>query len=74
MNQQFTFGTLESMNYSYPQNGSITNTKSLDKNKMYELHATGDADLNGRKYVALPAGIKLDEYTIEKYNLNYFNY
>lgn len=73
MSQKFTSGTLESMNHSYPWNGSITNANSLDKGKNYELHATGDADLNGRKYVALPVGTKLDKYTIEKYNLNYFS-
>ena len=69
MNQQFTFGTLESMNYSYPQNGSITNTKSLDKNKMYELHATGDADLNGRKYISLPADMIITDQVKRMYNL-----
>ena len=57
------------MNHSYPWNGSITNTSFLDKGKNYELHATGDADLNGRKYVALPVGTKVDEYIVRKYNL-----
>ena len=72
MSQKFTSETLESMNYSYPWNGSITNANSLDKSKTYELHATGDADLDGRKYVALPVGTKIDNYSIRKYKLNYF--
>ena len=38
--------------------------------KLYELHATGYADLNGRKYIALPKGTNIKDPKIkEKYNL-----
>ena len=35
----------------------------------WELHATGDADMNGRKYVALPKGTKLTDEVKRRYNL-----
>jgi hypothetical protein len=31
----------------------VTNVHKLDTTKTYQLYATGDADLNGRKYVEL---------------------
>lgn len=31
----------------------VINVHKLDTTKTYQLYATGDADLNGRKYVAL---------------------
>lgn len=41
-----------------------------NKNIEYEYHATGYADLNGRKYVALPKGTNIKDPTIiKKYNL-----
>ena len=36
----------------------------------YELHATGDCDLGGRVYVALPSGLDTtDPFIKNKYNL-----
>ncbi len=41
-----------------------------NKNVQYEYHATGYADLDGRKYVALPTGTNIkDPKIIKKYNL-----
>jgi hypothetical protein len=39
----------------------------LKKDKTYQLYATGDDDLNGRKYIALSNPPTADE--IKKYNL-----
>ena len=58
------------MNSSYPWNGTLSYDESnKSKSGLYEYHATGDADLNGRKYIALPKGIKLTEEVKQKYNL-----
>ena len=50
-----------------------TNQRSLFSNKPvsseFELHATGDADLNGRKYVALPKGTELTDKVRKQYNI-----
>ena len=41
-----------------------------DKNEKYILHSTGDADLDGRKYIALPHNCRTsDEAIRKKYNL-----
>lgn len=61
--------TVTSMNYSYPWNGCITTGNEKTSSGLYELHATGDADLNGRKYVALPKGLTLTDDVKRKYNL-----
>jgi hypothetical protein len=45
----------------------VTNTHELKQNKTYQLYATGDSDLNGRKYVALSKPPTAEE--IKKYNL-----
>ena len=36
----------------------------------YVLHATGDCDMNGRKYIALPANLNVNDPAVKfKYNL-----
>ena len=61
--------TIQYMNSGTLWNHCIT-IKKKDKNDSYELHATRDADLNGRKYVALPTGTNIkDPRIIKKYNL-----
>ena len=35
-------------------NSYVINTYQLEQTKQYQLYPTGDSDLNGRKYVALP--------------------
>ena len=53
-----------------PLSGShwIKNIDKLDKNEEYILYATGDANLSGRKYVAIPAN-RILTYS-EKLSLN----
>ena len=69
MSNTYSEKTIEYMNYGELWNDCIT-IKKKDKNDSYELHATGDADLNGRKYVALPKGTNIkDPRIIRKYNL-----
>jgi len=53
----------ESIKYS----SYVINTYELEPIKRYELYATGDADMNGRKYVALPS--KPTQEEIKKYNI-----
>ncbi len=45
----------------------VTNIHKLDTTKTYQLYPTGDADLNGRKYVALSKPPTEEEK--KKYNL-----
>lgn len=45
----------------------VTNVHTLDTTKNYQLYPTGDADLNGRKYVALSKPPTEEEK--KKYNL-----
>ena len=52
---------------SLKYNSYVMNTHEMDPTKWYELYATGDADLNGRKYVALPSKPTPEE--IKKYNI-----
>ena len=68
--RQYTSGQVSKMNYGYPWNGTLSQPVS-EKNKsgLYELHATGDADLNGRKYIALPSGTKLTADVKKQYNI-----
>ncbi len=66
----YTESDITKMNTTYPWNGTLTcdpNNKS--KSGLYEYHATGDADLNGRKYIALPKETKITEEVKRKYNL-----
>ena len=44
--------------------------KKENKEQKYVLHSTGDADMNGRKYIALPSKCDVSDPTIKrKYNL-----
>ena len=76
----YNIETINSMNCSNLWRNCITVQKDyriedkfkLEKNdsKMFELHATGYADLDGRKYVALPKGTNIKDPEIKKkYNL-----
>lgn len=75
---KYTSQNIRDMNTSYPWRSQPIEIKEIkstsQKNKTalksnYILHATGDADLHGRKYVALPSNIILDDKTKKKYNL-----
>jgi hypothetical protein len=72
MSKQYSLEQIKIMNLSYPWNNSIKpkpedlKTSSTDR---YILHATGDADLNGRKYIPLPVGTEITPEIKCKYNL-----
>ncbi len=68
---RYTREALTSMNYGTLWNHGITVPKDIKNNSgVWELHATGDCDLDGRKYVALPPGTNTKDPEIKaKYNL-----
>ena len=60
---------LKEMNMAYPWNSQKINFKDNNKTK-YILYSTGDADINGRVYVALDSKIDVTNDEIrKKYNL-----
>ena len=62
--------SVHNMSYNSTWRGKLYVGESK-KDATYELHATGNADLNGRTYVALPSGTNVkDPAIIRKYNLN----
>ena len=66
----YTESDISRMNNSYPWNGTLScdpNNKS--KSGLYELHATGNASLDGREYIALLKGLPITEEVRRKYNL-----
>jgi len=52
---------------SFKYNSYVINTHDLHSIKKYQLYATGDSDMNGRKYVALTTKPTPEE--IKKYNI-----
>ena len=58
MDVVYTSGQIQSMNSTNIWKNSIHiyQPNNHNKKQQYELHATGDCDLNGRKYVALRKG------------------
>ena len=68
---RYTDGQINGMRYNDLWRGGLSFGGDANKNKsgLWELHATGDADLNGRKYTALPAGTKITEEIKKKHNL-----
>ena len=71
MNRYYTLSTIETMNYTSTWNHCIKFSKSKSKSDiLYELHPTGECDLNGRKYIALPKNTNINDPNIrKKYNL-----
>ena len=72
MNNRYSSNQLTSMNCSYPWSNCIIEPPKEMKSSStdtYTLHATGDCDLDGRKYISLPAGITITEEIKRKYNL-----
>ena len=68
--QFYTSGQISAMNCSYPWSGSLSCADDKKSSSgLYELHATGDADLDGRKYVALPKDTKITDEVKRRYNL-----
>ena len=68
---RYTRDILTSMNYGTLWNNCISVPSNIkNKSDLWELHATGDCDLDGRKYVALPPGTNTKDPKIKaKYNL-----
>ena len=47
-----------------------SNVGNVKDTTTYVLHATGDCDMNGRKYIALPANLDINDIAVKtKYNL-----
>ncbi len=66
----YTSSQISSMNNSYPWNGTLSCTDDHKSSSgLYELHATGNASLDGREYIALPKGLPITEEVRRKYNL-----
>jgi len=72
MSKQYSLEQIKIMNLSYPWSNCIKPTPDDFKTSStgrYILHATGDADLNGRKYIPLPVGTEITPEIKCKYNL-----
>ena len=71
----FSRTEINSMNYSDTWRNCITiddkpDRKYKDKKvEDFKNYATGDCDLDGRKYIALPADLKITEEIKRKYNI-----
>ena len=71
----YSSSCLEQMNYKYPWKGCIVDNKNYfsdaykNPNTKWELHSTGDADLNGRKYVKIPIGTEITDEMKQDLNL-----
>ncbi len=68
---KYNIKDIKELNKNYPWFSQKIEIETISKNKNTDfiLHATGDADLNGRKYVALPSNITIDSQIKKKYNL-----
>ena len=71
MNKNYNISDIKEMNTSYPWCSQKIEVKNISNNKNtnFILHATGYADLDGRKYIALPSIIIIDSQIKKKYNL-----
>ena len=68
----YTYSELTSMRNEKEWKNCMLIYKNNRDNKddtNYNLHATGDADMNGRIYVAIPKSKKLTPETKKKYNI-----
>mgnify|MGYP001182995768 CR=1 FL=1 len=68
----YSYNQLASMDSSFPWSNCIKSRPQDLKpssTDTYTLHATGDADLDGRKYIPLPADTKITPEIKRKYNL-----
>lgn len=70
-NVTYTSQQVNNLSNSSIWKNSIKNVPSVSKNNTskYTLYATGDADLNGRKYISLPSNKVLTDYEKRKYNI-----
>jgi len=70
-NKTYTSQEMNKLSNSDLWKNSIKNVPRVSKNDTtkYTLYSTGDADLNGRKYVSLPSNKVLTDYEKRKYNI-----
>ena len=69
---KYTASEINSLNNTPTWIGSPIKIEDKKKNteQKYVLHATGHADMNGRKYIALPSNCDVSDANIRrKYNL-----
>jgi hypothetical protein len=57
------------MNATCLWNNTIINAHESEDKVNYKLYATGDADMTGRKYVALPANLTITDDVKKQYNI-----
>ena len=68
--RNYTENDIASMNASNIwRNCIICDNSKSSHDSLYELHPTGNADLDGRKYVSLPKGTVITEEIKRKYNI-----
>tara|TARA_B100001093_G_C26293955_1_gene786457 strand:+ start:370 stop:594 length:225 start_codon:yes stop_codon:yes gene_type:complete len=65
----FTKEQINSMNLSSTWRHTLSIPNQKSESRLYKLHATGDADLNGRKYISLPADMEITKEVKERYNI-----
>ena len=72
MDKKYTNTEIDTMNYGKTWNHCILKDNELSSKNargLFELHPTGYCDLNGRKYISLPAGTVITQKMKEKYNI-----
>ena len=69
--KKYNINDIKEINKSYTWCSQKIKVKTISNNTNtnFILHATGDADLDGRKYIALPSNITIDSDIKKKYNL-----
>ena len=68
MSETYSYNELKTMNKGYPWEGKIIFTDNNDK-LLYKLYASGDSDMFGRFYIAIPDNIKITPEDKLKYNI-----
>ena len=69
--KKYNINDIKEMNKNYPWSSQKIEVKTISNNTntKFILHATGEADVDGRKYIALPSNIIIDSDIKKKYNL-----
>lgn len=66
---RFNYSDMCTKPYDKVWSGSLDVSNVKDKKFKYVIHSTGDADMNGRKYVALPEDTRITSEIKRRYNL-----
>ena len=67
--KQYTGSQINSMRWNDIWRRTLCIPDLKSENGKYKLHATGYADLNGRKYISLPADMEITDKVKRMYNL-----